>query len=70
MKSFNQFLSEKKLDKDKEDPCWDGYVKLGHKKKNGKKVPNCVPKEGNLCPSDEKMIGKSVIRQQHSYNEE
>lgn len=28
-----------------EDPCWDGYQMVGKKKKNGKEVPNCVPKE-------------------------
>ena len=26
-----------------EDPCWKGYKQIGMKKKNGKKVPNCVP---------------------------
>jgi hypothetical protein len=26
------------------DPCWKGYEMVGHKIKNGKKVPNCVPK--------------------------
>lgn len=25
------------------DPCWDGYVQVGMKEKNGKRVPNCVP---------------------------
>ena len=30
---------------DEEDPCWDGYVQVGMKKKNGKKVPNCVPEK-------------------------
>lgn len=34
-----------KLKKDKDDPCWKGYVQVGMKKKNGKEVPNCVPKE-------------------------
>lgn len=24
-------------------PCWDGYVQVGMKNKNGKMVPNCVP---------------------------
>lgn len=24
-------------------PCWDGYVQVGFKTKNGKRVPNCVP---------------------------
>jgi hypothetical protein len=28
-----------------EDPCWKDYEMVGHKMKNGKKVPNCVPKE-------------------------
>jgi hypothetical protein len=27
-----------------EDPCWDDYEMVGMKKKNGKEVPNCVPK--------------------------
>ena len=26
-----------------EDPCWKGHKQIGMKKKNGKKVPNCVP---------------------------
>lgn len=25
--------------------CWEGYEAIGFKKKNGKKVPNCVPKK-------------------------
>lgn len=29
----------------KKDPCWDGYEMVGTKMKNGKKVPNCVPKK-------------------------
>jgi hypothetical protein len=27
-----------------EDPCWKNYEMIGMKNKNGKKVPNCVPK--------------------------
>lgn len=27
-----------------EDPCWEGYEMVGFKMKDGKKVPNCVPK--------------------------
>lgn len=30
---------EKQLD----EKCWDGYKRIGSKKKNGKTVPNCVP---------------------------
>jgi hypothetical protein len=29
-------------------PCWTGYKQVGMKKKNGKKVPNCVPEEIDL----------------------
>jgi hypothetical protein len=28
-----------------DDPCWKNYKQIGMKKKNGKEVPNCVPKE-------------------------
>ena len=50
---LNKGRSYKKDDKDVaeaankmkgEDPCWDGYEMVGTKKKNGKEVPNCVPK--------------------------
>ena len=33
----------------KNDPCWKGYEMIGTKKKNGKEVPNCVPKEEACC---------------------
>ncbi len=28
-----------------DDPCWDDYKQVGMKKKSGKEVPNCVPRE-------------------------
>ena len=28
----------------KKDPCWKNYEMKGTKNKNGKKIPNCVPK--------------------------
>jgi len=37
-------MEEEKKMKGK-DPCWKGYEMVGTKKKNGKEVPNCVPKE-------------------------
>lgn len=30
---------------DKNEPCWDSHEMIGMKVKNGKKVPNCVPKQ-------------------------
>lgn len=32
------------MSKSKSDPCWDSHEMVGMKTKNGKKVPNCVPK--------------------------
>jgi hypothetical protein len=29
------------------DPCWEGYEQVGMKEKDGKQVPNCVPKAEN-----------------------
>ncbi len=29
----------------KDNPCWKGYKPVGTKKKGGRTVPNCVPKE-------------------------
>ena len=28
-----------------EEPCWEGYVQIGMKVKNGELVPNCVPED-------------------------
>ena len=40
-------LSEAKKEKTLKNtnPCWKGYEPVGTKEKNGKTVPNCVPKE-------------------------
>ena len=32
-------------EKGDDDPCWDSHKQVGMKKKGGKEVPNCVPKE-------------------------
>ena len=32
------------LKKEEKDPCWDTHKQVGMKKKGGKMVPNCVPK--------------------------
>jgi hypothetical protein len=31
-----------------DDPCWKGYKMVGTKKKNGKEVPNCVPRDESV----------------------
>lgn len=44
-KTFFEFRES--IQEAKKDPCWKDYEMVGHKKKNGKKVPNCVPKESS-----------------------
>lgn len=51
MLSFKQYIAEKS-----EDPCWDGYEMIGMKKKNGKEVPNCVPKEEYASDAQRKAV--------------
>jgi NTP pyrophosphatase (non-canonical NTP hydrolase) len=34
-----------KIGEELKDACWKGYEAIGMKNKNGKQVPNCVPKE-------------------------
>ena len=53
MKKFKEFVEEDK------DPCWKDYKMLGMKKKNGKKVPNCIPEEVWDEPNPKKS-GKSM----------
>lgn len=56
-KTFKSFVKEG-MDK---DPCWSGYQMVGTKNKNGKQVPNCVPKEatyqGKKVPLNKPMAG-------------
>lgn len=47
----HEFLNEDK------DPCWNNYKQIGMKEKNGKSVPNCVPKEG--VAEDWQKVNKS-----------
>lgn len=43
------------LSKNEDGPCWDTHKQVGTKTKNGKTVPNCVPKEEFQL--DEKIEG-------------
>ena len=46
--TINPKLGEAKNGGDN-DPCWDTHKQVGMKKKGGKMVPNCVPKEEVNC---------------------
>lgn len=49
---------------DLKNACWKGYTAVGTKKKNGKTVPNCVPKES----VDKKHITLESLRKQTAKN--
>ncbi len=42
---INIMPKKKKKGKGLKSACWKGYEAIGMKTKNGKKVPNCVPKK-------------------------
>ena len=67
LQATEEFVDEAKDEteiEEKKDPCWDTHKQVGMKKKGGKMVPNCVPKEekqiggGNL----KKLSGKATKR--------
>lgn len=43
------------------DPCWKGYKMVGMKKKNGKKVPNCVPDANDEIPKMKKQEVQEIL---------
>jgi len=47
---FDFIMNEKEGGKQGElnESCWDGYKQVGGKMKNGKMVPNCVPKNKSI----------------------
>lgn len=72
LRYFNLFIAEqRKYENERmlnesetmegEDPCWDGYEMIGTKKKGGKDVPNCVPKneEFSLNEDDTEYVIKT-----------
>ena len=47
---FDFFMNEKEGGQQSQlnESCWDGYKQVGGKMKNGKMVPNCVPKNKSI----------------------
>jgi hypothetical protein len=59
---------EAKKKKIKNDPCWDGYEMIGMKKdKDGKEVPNCVPKKTKKSSSKDCTSCEEMKRKLKSY---
>lgn len=42
-----------------EDACWEGYIAIGTKEKDGREVPNCVPADEEMKKIEE-MKGISL----------
>jgi len=58
--STDKYLHKKrkaisKATSEDKDPCWKDYEMIGMKKKDGKEVPNCVPKKEDTKKSFEKL---------------
>jgi hypothetical protein len=60
----------------KKGPCWEGYEMVGMKTKNGRKVPNCVPKTkkmkyGKMVKAYTGTAGKArqLAKQKRIFNE-
>jgi hypothetical protein len=50
------------------DPCWKDYKQVGMKTKNGKEVPNCVPK-GSSGEMDMEMYSEVNVPEGWSLSE-
>jgi hypothetical protein len=57
--SFDEYKADNDLKEDK-DPCWDNYQMVGMKKKGGRKVPNCVPKNESIDVA--KLVKKAMAK--------
>jgi hypothetical protein len=55
------------MDEEK-NPCWKGYKQVGMKKKDGKKVPNCVPEE--VSPIVSRVLDKHFATEELQMFEE
>jgi hypothetical protein len=57
------FYAKQRNESKESDPCWDGYEMVGMKTKNGKKVPNCVPKQKT------ESVEEEILSEERSYQD-
>ncbi len=63
MISLIKILSERKSTKlENDNPCWDGYKKLGTKTKAGRQVPNCVSESTEINEASKVISIANVIK--------
>ncbi len=54
------------LEDPKDNPCWDTHKPVGTKKKAGKTVPNCVPKESMAQEDHEVSMASNELKSIHA----
>ena len=58
---YKKKSKQTKVAEGKGDPCWDTHKQVGMKKKGGRMVPNCVPKEEAVLEmATEKDLNKKI----------
>jgi hypothetical protein len=65
IENWRKFVSES--EKKDDDPCWDGYEQIGMKKKDGKEVPNCVPRQDEAMDSEEEYYEVDALSEDEEY---
>ena len=60
--------AEEEATTEHDEPCWKDYKQVGMKKKNGKEVPNCVPK-GSSGEMDMEMYSEVSVPEGWSVSE-
>jgi hypothetical protein len=56
-----QSLKMRNLMPEAEGPCWKGYQQVGMKMKNGRQVPNCVPKNEAIVKENKSDCGCNEV---------
>lgn len=68
---FREIMRERIISElNEENPCWKGYEQIGMKMKDGKEVPNCVPKNESVnegYSTEEKRIVLMAVKKIAKY---
>ena len=67
---ISELNEDGKMQGGEDDPCWKGYEMVGMKMKDGKEVPNCVPKNESVnegYSTEEKRIVLMAVKKIAKY---
>jgi len=65
LENWRKFVCES--EKKDDDPCWDSHEQIGMKKKDGKEVPNCVPRQDEVMDSEEEYYEVDALSEDEEY---